>query len=120
MAVVLGGTEVQVKKTGSPCTVPNVPRARLMYYFDCICSCVEADEDNTIRRLRNYSKYLSLSDEEETQLLMLCVALSPNKLTGSIFFPAEEVDLEGYNNHFFELLQSRLLSEDSKREFAKS
>ena len=115
MAAVFGRTQIQVKKTGTACTVPDNPVAKLMYYFNCVCTCVEADEDSTIRRLRNYNNYSSLSNEEEAQLLILCLALSPDKLIGSIFFPVEDVDLDGYSNEFLELsaVSTRLVVADS-------
>ena len=103
MAAVFGRTEVQLKKTGGPTTVPNSPRAKLMYYFDCVCSCVEAESDASIDRLRNYKEnYSCLSNEEEAKLVILCLALSPDKLIGSIFFPAEDSTFDR-NNQFLEL-----------------
>ena len=103
MAAVFGRTEVQIKKTGGPTTVPNSPRAKLMYYFNCVCCCVEAESDASIRRLRNYKEnYTCLSNEEEVKLVVLCLALSPDKLIGSIFFPAEDSAFDR-GNEFFEL-----------------
>ena len=102
MAAVVGRTEITMKKTGTPCTVPANPTAKLMFYFNCVCTCVEADDDSTIRRLRDYKNY-SLSDTEEAQLMMICLAVSPDKLLGSIFFPVDESDLDGYGNDFFEI-----------------
>ena len=100
MAAVLGRTEIQIKKTGVSTTIPNNPTAKLMYYFNCICSCVEADSDYSIRRLRDYKNYSSLSSEEEAKLLILCLALSPDKLLGTILFPSENIEC---GNEFFEL-----------------
>ena len=74
-----------------------------MYYFNCVCSCIEADDDYTTRRLRDYKNYSSLSSQEEAQLLILCLALSPDKLVGSIFFPASDDELDGCSNEFYEL-----------------
>jgi hypothetical protein len=102
MAAVLGKTEIQIKKTGTATTIPDNPIAKLMYYLDCICNCVEADDDSSIRRLRNYkNNSTSLSNEEEAKLLILCLTLSPDKLIGTILFPNE--DLDGFNNEFYEL-----------------
>ena len=73
MALVAGRTQIEIKKTGTTVTVPDNPKAKLMYYFDCVCSCVEPDsDDSSIRRLRNYvyRNYSSLSNEEEAQLLI--------------------------------------------------
>ena len=103
MAAVFGRTEVQLKKTGGPTTIPNSPRAKLMYYFDCVCYCVEAESDASNRRLRNYKEnYSCLSKEEEAKLLVLCLALSPDKLIGSLFFPAEDSAFDK-TNQFLEL-----------------
>ena len=103
MAAVFGRTEVQMKKTGQTTTIPNSPRAKLMYYFNCVCSCVEAESDASIDRLRNYKEnYSRLSSEEEATLVVLCLALSPDKLIGSIFFPVEDGAFDS-GNEFFEL-----------------
>ena len=100
MAAILGRREIQIKKTGHTVTIPDDPIAKLMYYLNCVCSCVEADDDYSIRRLKDYSNYSRLSDEEEAKLLILCLALSPDKLIGSVFFPNDDLDC---NNEFFEL-----------------
>ncbi len=91
MAAMLERTQIGIKKTGGPCTVPNSPVAKLMYYFNCVCSCVEADEDYEIRRLKDYDNYHRLSNEEEAKLLVLCLALSPDKLIGSVLIPTENI-----------------------------
>ena len=103
MAAVFGRTEVQMKKTGQTTTVPNSPKAKLMYYFHCACACVEAESDASIDRLRNFEEnYSRLSNEEEAKLVVLCLALSPDKLIGSIFFPVEDGAFDS-GNEFFEL-----------------
>ena len=116
MAAVMGRTEISIKKTGSATSVPNTPIAKLMYYFDCVCTCVEADSDAEMRRLRAYkTNYASLSNDEEAKLLILCLALSPDKLIGTILFPADDDDLDGYSNEFYELsaVSTRLVVADS-------
>ena len=64
MAAVFGRTEISLKKTGVSATIPDSPVAKLMYYFDCVCSCVEPDSNATTRRLRAYKDYSDLSNEE--------------------------------------------------------
>ena len=115
MAAVLGRTEIEIKKVGRTVTIPANPTAKLMYYFDCVCTCVEADNDSTTRRLRDYKNYSRLSNAEEAQLTILCLALSPDKLLGSLFFPAEESDLDGSGNRFFEIkaVSTRLVVSES-------
>ncbi len=93
--------QIGIKKTGTTVTVPSSPVAKLMYYFDCVCCCVEAEEDYETRRLRNYDNYQRLTSEEEAKLLVLCLALSPDKLIGAIFIPCENIP--GKNNQFLEL-----------------
>ena len=100
MALVAGRTHIEIKKTGTACTVAENPKAKLMYYFNCVCNCVEPDSDANIRRLRDYHNYWSLSNEEEAQLLILCLALSPDKLVDSIFFHNEDIDRD---NQFYEV-----------------
>ncbi len=93
--------QIGIKKTGAAVTVPNSPVAKLMYYFNCVCSCVEAEEDSDIRRLKDYDNYQRLTSEEEAKLLVLCLALSPDKLIGTIFIPCENIP--GKTNQFLEL-----------------
>ena len=90
MAAVMGRTQVEVKDVGRSVIVPGDPIARLMYYFDCVCSCVEPDSDSTIRRLRDYRNYSRLTSQEEAQLIVLCLALSPDNLVGTIFHPVND------------------------------
>ena len=101
MAAFLGKTEIRVKKTGEKCTVPNNDIAKLMYYFDCVCICIEGDSTPTLRRLRDFNNYESLTINERAQLLAICLTISPDKLIGSVFFPSE--DIEGSTNTFLQL-----------------
>ncbi len=113
MAAVLDRTQIGIRKTGTNTSIPNNPTARLMYYFNCICCCVELENDYTIRRLRNYKdNYLSLTSEEEAKLLILCLALSPDKLIGSLLFQDENSDS---GNEFYELsaVNTKLLVTES-------
>ena len=81
MAAFLERQQVQIKATGGSTTVPNSPIAKLMYYFHCVCSCVADSNDPSIKRLKAYeTNYNSLSSDEESTLLVLCLALSPDKL----------------------------------------
>ena len=47
MAAVMGRTEIGIRKTGSPTPFQTI----LELLLDCFCSCVEAENDFTIRRL---------------------------------------------------------------------
>ena len=103
MAALMGRTQVHLKKIDSSrASVPDNPKAKLMYYLNCIAYCIEIDDDSTMRRLRNFENYSSLSDEEEAKLLILILALSPDELIGKILFPADDSDFQ-CGNEFFEL-----------------
>lgn len=112
MAAMMGKTEIGIKEFGSGVIIPSTPVAKLMYYFHCVCTCVEAQQDAEIRRLKNYQNHNSLSSEDEAKLLVMCLALSPDKLIGAIFFPSEEID---YDNDFFEVssVSTRMVVTDS-------
>lgn len=86
-----GRTEIGIKKTSSPCTVPDDDRARLMYYLNCICSILDFGDTGEVRRLRQYNNYY-LSDEKERTLIALCYTLSPDVLNNKCIFNVENQD----------------------------
>ena len=94
------GERVGIKDTSRSVTVPANPKAKLMYYLDCVATVIQLDNPN-LTRLRNFSSYYSLNDEETDALLVLIVLLSPDKLIGKVFFHSE--DCGGRSNQFFEL-----------------
>jgi len=100
MAAIIHGERVGIKDTTRSVTVPANPKAKLMYYLDCVATVIQLDNPN-LSRLRNFSSYYSLSDEETDALLILIVLLSPDKLIGKVFFHRE--DCGGRSNQFFEL-----------------
>jgi hypothetical protein len=105
MAVVGTRLQVEVKDTTRPATVPDNPIAKLMYYFNCICCCIDADDSYNVRRFRNYSNYNNLTRQEKRQIFDLCTTLSPSKLDGVIFH--RERDCGQFSNRFLELNATR-------------
>ena len=102
MAAFLERQQIGIKDTTTKATVPNNPVAKLMYYFNCVCTCIDDSDGDSFRRLRQYqTNYNSLSDEEEAMLLVLCLALSPDKLIDSVFFLSE--DTGEFSNRFLEV-----------------
>ena len=91
---------VGIKKTGVKVTVPDNPKAKLMYYLDCVAVVIQLD-DPGLRRLRNHQNYYLLNDAETDALLALVLLFSPDELLGKVFFPSE--DCGGFNNQFYEL-----------------
>ena len=100
MTAVMGTTEIGIRKTGRSTTVPDNPKAKLMYYLNCVLCCVDDSDDSDLSRLRDYENYWRLTDEEEAKVLVLCLALSPDKLIGTVFILNEDLDCI---NQFFEL-----------------
>ena len=96
---------VGMEKTGGPCTVPNNPRAKLMYYLSCVSSVLQLDDYN-MRRMSNYNQYYTLTDTEETHLLYLALLLSPDELIGKVFFPSDQL-CGNSANQFYNLQQIR-------------
>ena len=91
---------VGIKNIGKTVRVPNNPKAKLMYYLDCVAVVIQLD-DPGLRRLRDYQNYNSLNDSETDALLALVLLFSPDELLGKVFFPSE--DLVGSKNEFYEL-----------------
>ena len=94
------GERVGIKDTTYTVTVPVNPKAKLMYYLDCVATVIQLDNPN-LSRLRNYRCYHLLNDAEIDALLVLILLLSPDELIGKVFFPSE--DCGGRTNQFFEL-----------------
>ena len=92
--------KVGIKDTSCSVTVPANPKAKLMYYLDCVATVTQLDNPN-LRRLRDFRSYYSLSEEETDALLVLIVVLSPDELIGKVVFPSE--DCGGGANQFIEL-----------------
>ncbi len=113
MAAIMERQQLQIKPTGYHATIPSSPVAKLMYYFDCVCYCVADSNEPSIKRLRAYkTNYNSLSNEEVSALLALCLALSPDKLINSVFFLNEDIER---SNKFFEVsaVSTKLLVSES-------
>lgn len=100
MAAIIGERqEVGVRNIGTTATIPANPKAKLMYYLDCVATLIELDNPN-LNRLRNFQNYYFLNDAETDALLTLVVLLKPDELIGKIFFPKEDLPC---NNEFYEL-----------------
>ena len=94
------GERVRIRDTSVSVSVPQNPKAKLMYYLNCVATVIQLD-DPALSRLRNYQNYYLLSDQETDALLALVILLSPDELIGKVFFPSE--DCGGRSNQFYEL-----------------
>ena len=100
MAVAFRGREIGVKDTGSTTNVPSDPRARLMYYLNCVAAVLKTNE-YVNDKYKDYDNYF-LSDHETRTLIGLCEQFSPSFLEGKCFFRSPEL-CEGKPNRFLEL-----------------
>lgn len=91
---------VGIKDISTTASVPNNPRAKLMYYLNCVAGVIQLDSPNLIR-LRDYRNHYLLNESEIDALLALVILFSPDELSGKVFFPSE--DCGGSTNQFFEL-----------------
>ena len=94
------GERVGIRDISRDASVPQNPKAKLMYYLNCVASVIQLD-DPALSRLRNYQSYYLLSDQETDALLALVILFSPDELIGKVFFPSE--DCGGGSNQFYEL-----------------
>ena len=81
--------QVGLEKIGKSVTVPNNPKARLMYYLDSICAVIDVD-DGSLSRLRNYDSY-NLTASETDKLLVICALLDPSELVDKVIFQSDEM-----------------------------
>ena len=104
MALAFGKTELTVRKFGVNVSIPSDPKGKLMYYLDCICNALDLDtsDSQNVRKLRDYKNYWALSDDEVTQLLLLCAMLSPDILLNKVIFQNDAMCGDS-NNEFYEI-----------------
>lgn len=103
-AAMIKKTEVSdVNEFGRDVEVPENPIAKLMYYFDSICYAMDMNRTaspDKIKKLRNYSKYRELNEEERDLLLMLVVRFSPDELINKCLFQDDEMCCTDMNKFY--------------------
>ncbi|KAL3847857.1 hypothetical protein ACJMK2_018748 [Sinanodonta woodiana] len=96
--------DIEFKVIGRSVTVPDDPRAQLMYYLDCMCTVVDLTNTSpNLQRLRNYENYSLTSDEKE-RLIILCVLLDPDEFIDKCIFQNDAMCLNS-RNKFYEITQ---------------
>lgn len=91
--------------TTKPILIPNNDLAKVMYYLDCVCYCIDY-KDRHIHRYTNYTKSGLLSAKEVAAVFELALTLSPDQLIGRVFYPNNvlKCDAEG---RFYQVAQVR-------------
>ncbi|KAL3847959.1 hypothetical protein ACJMK2_018848 [Sinanodonta woodiana] len=100
----LNKKDIEFKVISRSVTVPDDPRAKLMYYLDCMCTVVDLSNTSpNLQRLRNYTNYGLTSDEKE-RLIILCVLLDPDEFIDKCIFQNDAMCLNS-SNKFYEITQ---------------
>jgi len=103
MALVFNRDSIGVTATGTVVTVPDHPKAKLMYYLNCMCTVLSLDQaEHNITRLTEYRSYYLLSDEETVDMFQLSAHLDPVTLDGVCIFHDAEACGDS-NNEFYEI-----------------
>lgn len=112
-AAIIGRNDVEVNEFGRDVEVPENPIAKLMYYFDSICYAMDLNRETTpdqLRKLRNYSQYRKLNQEERELLLILCVRFSPDELINKCLFQDDDMCGNAMNKFYkLDAVQKRFL-----------
>jgi hypothetical protein len=95
-------TEVGLKDISTRATVPNDPKAKLMYYLNCMCTVLKLDDDDDINRLRRYNNYYTLNRTDTSVLLHLCILLKPDVLLNKCIFQNDRL-CGDMGNKFYDL-----------------
>lgn len=96
--------QIQIRDvSGGLADIPNNDIAKVMYYLNCACYCVDYS-DNDVRRFTNYDNWASLSNEEDYMVFLLALILSPDILLGKVFFPSDALSRDT-SNRFYEISQ---------------
>ena len=91
-----------MREIGQRVTIPSDPTAHLAYYLKCMTSLLGDELHTNIERLTDYANYRRLDDSDIDALIVLCIALSPDKLNGKCMFQNDEM-CQSDSNKFFEL-----------------
>lgn len=104
MAFAFENVRLHVKATGVSVSVPDNPKAKLMYYLSCVCNALQLDSSDTmsILTLTDYQNYYRLTEEEKKELLGFCVMLSPDELHNKVFFQKDRMCGDS-SNEFYDI-----------------
>ena len=98
MSIGLASKRFTVKDTTRQVFIPGNPKAKLMYYLNCISGVLNT---NKLNRYTNYSKYYYIPDSEIPDIVALATIFNPEIMIKSgIFMIDEYIDL---GNRFLEI-----------------
>ena len=98
MNIGLTSKRIAVRDTTREVFIPGNPKAKLMYYLNCISVVLNT---NKLSRYINYSQYYLIPDSEIPEIVALALLFSPEIMIKSrIFINEENLDL---SNRFLEI-----------------
>ena len=98
MSIGLASKRFTVKDTTRQVFIPGNPKAKLMYYLNCISGVLNT---NKLNRYTNYSQYYYIPDSEIPDIVALATIFNPEIMIKSgIFMIDEYIDL---GNRFLEI-----------------
>ena len=103
MSAFLTSRKLSIRDTSVDATVPNNPKARLMYYINCVASVIKAPQ---LERYRNYQQYYNIPDSEIDDILEIAKLFNPKVLVEiGIFILEENMDRD---NRFLEITNEEM------------
>ena len=66
--------------------IPSTPTAKLMFYLDCICQVFDLNQNNEIRKYRDYKNHFQMTKDDQNTIISLCMLFNPKDLVGKVFF----------------------------------
>lgn len=70
--------------------LPNHLGARLMFYLHCVYRVLDIRDADSIEDLIDYEHHIKLSSQDIDKLIILAIALSPDRLANRCFFENDE------------------------------
>jgi len=95
-------TQVGVTDISTTVTIPNNNIARLMYYLDCVDTCLEGAVPDIYC---NYQNCFAMNDDDKVNIVALCAILAPEELLDKIIFdvPLHDASLKGSANRIYKV-----------------
>lgn len=84
--------QLELVACGTNVRVPENPYAKLIYYLQCVCSCVPALQ--TAAAQLDYTKYNALTSSEQKMIVEMAKEVSPGVVNGTIFCQVDDDDLQ--------------------------
>lgn len=83
--------QLELVACGTTVRVPDSPFAKLIYYLQCVFSCVPTLR--TAAALLDYTEYDELTSSEEKMIVEMAKELSPGVVNSTIFCKVDDDDL---------------------------